>query len=782
MLKQRLQIALTGLVQGVGFRPFVYRLATELSLTGWVTNSAQGVLIEVEGDRLQIENFCDRLQLEKPPHAQIHQLTRQAQKPTGEPTFTIRPSLKGPKTTPILPDLATCAACLQELFDPRDRRYQYPFINCTHCGPRYSLIEDLPYDRPHTSMKGFTLCPQCQAEYDNPRDRRFHAQPNACPQCGPQLALWEASGQILASQSAALQAAIAALRQGKIVAVKGLGGFHLMVDARHAAAVQNLRQRKHRPDKPFALMFADLQQVQQACQVSALEAALLQSTAAPIVLLRRHSNPLNLAAAIAPKNPHWGIMLPYTPLHHLLLAELGSPLVATSGNRASEPLCTDEFQALQQLSGIADLFLVHNRPIARPIDDSIVRVMAAKVMVLRRARGYGLAIADNPQEQSSPTDSLACAPPLLAVGAHLKNTIAIALPSQTLLSQHIGDLETPATLTTFEQTISRLAELYDWQPAVIACDRHPDYLSTQYAEATGLPVVAVQHHQAHVLACMAEHQLLGETVLGIAWDGTGYGLDGTLWGSEFFRVSGWPLSIERVAHLRPFGLPGGDRAIKDPRRSALGLLYGLWGEALFSHPAYQRWLPAFSTAESSLLAHSLKQGINVPLTSSMGRLFDGIAAIAGLATTVSFEGQAAMQLEFAQSSQATTATYPLEPSRVIDWRSLVIAILQDLDQGVAMDHLSAKFHNSLIALIGAIAAQLQIEKVVLSGGCFQNQRLLEGTVKQLQQQGFQPYWPQQIPPNDGSIAFGQLIAANSQLLKPKSQISSPLIQSQSPCA
>ncbi len=754
-VRQRLHFTIRGAVQGVGFRPFVYRLATELGLTGWVNNSAQGVFIEVEGEPDTLETFAQRLPNEIPPSAFVQEIETEWRDAIGYDTFEIRPSVCGQKTAVVLPDLATCTDCHREIFDPSDRRYRYPFTNCTNCGPRYSLIEALPYDRPNTSMKRFRMCPRCRSEYDNPRDRRFHAQPNACPECGPRLELWDNDGTVLAKSDRALDATVTAARNGEIVAVKGLGGFHLMVDAANESAVQQLRQRKHRPDKPLALMYPSLAAIRQHCQVSELEAQLLRSPQAPIVLLKRHSNCRDLADSVAPGNPYLGVMLPYTPLHHLLLSDFGKPVVATSANLSDEPICTDELDALDRLSAIADRFLVHNRPIVRAIDDSIVRVVAGGAMILRRARGYApLPIVVD----SASSDRI------LAVGAHLKNAIAIATDRQVFVSQHIGDLETPQALDAFRRAIALLQNLYDLDPDRIACDAHPDYLSSQYAQSRDRPVVPVQHHYAHVLSGMADNQILDATALGVTWDGTGYGLDGTIWGGEFLLAR--PSSFQRVAHWRPFRLPGGDRAIKQPKRTALGLLYECLGDKLSNDPpaAVYRVLDAFEPRELKLLTHLLAKPLNAPLTSSAGRLFDGVAALLGLCETASFEGQAAMQLEFALEGVETEETYPMAIAAsdfpiVLDWEPMVFAILQDLERDCSPRAIAARFHNTLVEAIVQVAQIVGESRIVLSGGCFQNLYLIERAIARLRQAGFDPYWHRQVPPNDGGIALGQIVAA-----------------------
>lgn len=757
---RRLRLTVRGAVQGIGFRPFVYRLARSMGLTGWVCNTPQGALVEAEGQAAQLQAFVQRLARDKPPLAAIASLDAVWLDAVGYADFAIRHSHgEGEKTAVVLPDLATCRACLREIFTPTDRRYRYPFANCTRCGPRYSIVEALPYDRARTTMRGFVMCGRCRAEYDDPRDRRFHAQPIACPACGPQLALCDGAGRTLARGDAALRAAAAQIRQGAIVAVKGLGGFHLVVDAAQEAAVQRLRRRKQRPDKPLALMYPTLAAVRADCRVSRLEARLLRSPAAPIVLLRRRGDAgtTRIAPAIAPGNPALGVMLPYTPLHHLLLAELGAPVVATSGNCAEEPICTEEGEALQRLADIAEAFLIHDRPIARPVDDSVVCVVLGRELVLRRARGYA------PLPVALPT----AVPPLLAAGAHLKNTIAVADGHRAILSQHIGDLETPQALDVLRRTIEGLGQLYGLHPTAVAGDLHPDYRSTQLARQSGLPLVRVQHHYAHALACLADNGLEGPA-LGVAWDGTGYGPDGSVWGGEFLHVTA--RSWRRIAHFRTFGLLGGERAVREPWRTALGVLWEIFGEELWTLSELPP-VRAVTPQQRNLVATMLRRRLNVPVTSSVGRLFDAVAALMGRCLTTSFEGQAAMALEFAAAEAETAATYPwrlVVPQAaaaplVVDWEPLVRGVLQDLQAGTAAGVVAAKFHNALADAIVAVASRLGEARVALSGGCFQNRLLTERAVQRLRDAGFQPYWHRQIPPNDGGIALGQVLAAARQV-------------------
>lgn len=771
--RQRLRVTIQGAVQGVGFRPFIYRLATELGLVGWVNNSAVGIFMEVEGTKAQLQTFLLRIETEKPPLSFINSLESTFLAPCGYKKFEIKASTGGERTALILPDITTCWDCWREIFNKRDRRYCYPFTNCTNCGPRFSIIEALPYDRASTTMKKFEMCIHCQSEYEEPSNRRFHAQPNACSKCGPHLELWQRDGKVLASHHQALKHAVEQIRAGKIIALKGLGGFHLVADARNDAAIERLRHGKQREAKPFALMYPSLELVKAHCEVSGLEAQLLQSPQAPIVLLRRLDSQA-IAPAVAPGNPYLGVMLPYTPLHHLLMAELGFPVVATSGNLTDEPICIDEKEALQRLGSIAEVFLVHNRPIARPIDDSVVRVMMGREMVLRRARGYApLPISINYRAKIPDPKSK-----ILAVGAHLKNTIALAVDEQVFVSQHIGDLDTVPAVNAFESAIADFQQLYQVQPVAIACDLHFDYLSTQFARSLGIPFIPVQHHYAHVLSCMAENELIGmhdsKPVLGIAWDGTGYGLDDTIWGGEFLLVKAWHSSsdreapFERVAHLQTFRLPGGEKAIKEPRRVAIGLLYEIFKEDLFEMK-HLAPVQAFSNQELKILQTMLQRNLNTPVTSSVGRLFDAIASLLGLRQQTQFEGQAAMELEFAIAEFKTDDRYTFEiltrqSPAIADWLLMVQEILADVRCGLSLGHISAKFHNTLVEIIIAVAKQIGEERVVLTGGCFQNKYLTERAIQRLRTEGFYPYWHQRIPPNDGGIALGQIVAALQKLL------------------
>ena len=756
----RLKVTVRGAVQGVGFRPFIYRLATELRLTGWVNNSAQGVFIEVEGEPAELQEFVLRVERDRPAISFIQSLESSFVDPVGYEGFTIRPSVQGEKTALVLPDIATCPDCFSEIFDPRNRRYLYPFTNCTNCGPRFTIIESLPYDRPTTTMKKFEMCEECRREYEDPFDRRFHAQPNACPVCGPKLELWVGDGTVSATGNDALLAAAQAVRDGRVVAVKGIGGFHLMVDARDESAVALLRERKRREEKPFALMYPSLERLSGDCEIGELEHRLLCSPESPIVLLRRkHDSRSEVCDLIAPGNPYLGAMLPYTPLHHVLMAELQFPVVATSGNLSDEPICTDEHEALLRLAGIADVFLVHDRPIVRHVDDSIVRVVLGRELVLRRARGF----APLPVQTEQGGEKI------LAVGAHQKNTIAASVGKQVFVSQHIGDLETVESYRAFEEVIESFGELYELKPEVVACDLHPDYVSTEYARKRSERIVGVQHHYAHALSCMAENGIEAPA-LAVSWDGSGYGPDGTIWGGEFLKID--ESRFERAAHFRTFMLPGGEKAVREPRRVGLAVLYGIFGEDAFLKELSA--VKAFAPTELRSMMSMLSRGINAPRTSSAGRLFDAVASLIGLRQKVRFEGQAAMELEF-------LATGPLKPESglngapadgpyavklcggVVDWEPMVLGILRDVGSNVPQQIIARRFHETLVTGIVLVAESVGLEKVVLTGGCFQNKLLTELAVERLRAAGFRVYWHQRVPPNDGGIALGQVMAARREL-------------------
>jgi len=755
--RQRQKITVRGAVQGVGFRPMVYRLATQLDLTGWVINATDGVHIEIEGETEAVETFLERLPLEAPEHALIRELTSALIDPVESVKFEIRESEEShSRSTLILPDLTTCPECRRELLDPKDRRHRYPFTNCTHCGPRFTILKSLPYDRPNTTMASFEMCDKCRAEYENPLDRRFHAQPNACPECGPQLALWNSKGREIAIRDDALRAAEVAIEDGIIVAIKGLGGFHLVVDARNSEAVTRLRNRKHREEKPFAVMVPDLRSAEQIVELDDTARELLTSRQAPIVLLKKRAEASGIASEVAPRNPQLGVMLPYTPLHILLMQDLGFPIVATSGNMSDEPICIDEREALERMKGIAELFLVHDRPIARHVDDSVVRVVESELMVARRARGY----APLPIRMSCKM------PPTLAAGAHLKNSVALAVGQEAFVSQHIGDLETKPALDAFHEVIGQFEGLYETELERVVHDLHPDYHSSQWAKTRGLPRHEVQHHVAHIYSCMAEHELKGP-VCGISWDGTGLGVDGTIWGGEFFIVNGerW----RRFASLRQFPLPGGEKAIREPRRTALGLLAQQFGIEAALERVDLLPLVAFTQQERTLIGDAIRKGINTPMTSSMGRLFDAVSSLAGIRQIMSFEGQAAMELEWALPAIPLQEAYPFpviesngneEAILRFDWQPLLDALLADLAAGIDAAIISSKFHNALVELAVHAAKVANIQDVAISGGVFQNRYLTEQTIRRLREEGFTPHWQRQVPPNDGGISLGQLYAAS----------------------
>lgn len=781
---QRMRIEVEGTVQGVGFRPFVYRLARELELAGWVHNTMDGVVIEVEGSSQAVKTFLGRLWSETPAAACVESVNQRIVPVLEETGFAICSSTEwGRRALVIPPDLATCADCLRELADPSDRRFRYPFLTCTQCGPRYSLLTQMPYERRHTTMNGFQLCSACQAEYDTKDDRRFHAEPIACPICGPQVRLWDEEGRETERGEEALRQAEDLLLAGSIVAVKGLGGFQLWVDAGSEEAVRRLRAKKQRPDKPFAVLFPSLNAVREYCVLSSEEEVLLSSPQAPIVLVRQR-RAISLAEAVAPGNPYLGVVLPTTPLHHLLMQDLRRPMVATSGNRSDEPIVTNEWEAPVRLRGIADVFLVHDRPIARPVDDSVVRVVddgfnptdrevgdkpKTNVLILRRARGYtpqAIRLKGGIAERSGQK-------PILAVGGHLKNTVALLCENRVWLSQHLGDLSTVEADAAFRQAVEDLQELLQVTPRHIACDAHPDYRSTHFgrelAAALSVPLVPVQHHHAHVASCMAEHGLDGE-VLGIAWDGAGHGTDGQVWGGEFLIASYGRFT--RFAHLRPFRLPGGEAAMREPRRSAAAVLWELIGEQM---SAYQ--LPSWETAgnEREQFAALLRSGTASPWTTSMGRLFDAVASLTGLCHRTSFEGQAAMAVEFAavraqSHGENFEPGYPinlmesdsLHGSLVVDWRPTINAMLEDLGKGVHSEQIAVRFHSGLAAGIVRVAQAAGLPRVVLTGGCFQNGLLLSLTRQRLEEAGFTVYSHSLVPPNDGGLSLGQaVIAAHS---------------------
>ncbi len=744
-------IQVNGIVQGVGFRPFVYQLAKKMGLTGWVANTASGVTIHAEGPAGQLDRFIESLQVRKPVLAHIVSIDARASETAGYNQFDITKS-RGADTraTLISPDVCMCADCRSELFDPGDRRYGYPFINCTNCGPRYTIIDDIPYDRPKTSMRHFTMCDRCQAEYDDPANRRFHAQPNACAECGPSVSLFDNRRNRLASSDPIAQTA-ELLKAGYIVAIKGLGGFHLAVDAVNDAAVERLRTRKHREEKPLAVMSADLAAVEAFAQITPPEADLLTSIQRPIVLLEKKL-PEKLAFSVSPRNRYYGVMLPYTPLHELLMAYGFTALVMTSGNLSEEPIAIDNDEAFQRLGKIADYFLNHDRQIYLRSDDSIVRHAAGKTRPIRRSRGF----------VPVPVFLKSKVPQVLACGAELKNTICLTKQRQAFVSQHVGDLENLATERFFRMTIDHLQRILDITPEIIACDLHPDYLSTQWASAqSDHPVMQVQHHHAHVAACMAEHQL-DSPVIGLAFDGTGLGADQTVWGGEVL-VADYG-GYRRAAHLTSVPMPGAAAAIKAPWRMALAYLNHTLGASLWDVD-----LPLMRNvdrAQAQVVVRMCAQGVNAPLTSSLGRLFDAAAAILGLRLDAAFEGQAAMELEMiADSGEKTRYDFTWDAADVkqVAVAPIVAGVVEDVQRGLPAFIISAKFHNTIIEgfsmLCQALRRENRINQVALSGGCFQNRLLLEGLKKALTTSGFEVFCHRQVPANDGGIALGQAMIA-----------------------
>ena len=753
----RTAIRVEGIVQGVGFRPFVYTLATGLGLSGFVGNDADGVFAEVEGPAVVVTQFVGALQRDAPPLARVERVATTAVPPQGSLSFAIVASgPAGTVRTLVSADTATCDDCLAELADPVDRRYRYPFINCTNCGPRFTIVRGIPYDRPLTTMAGFAMCPQCAAEYHDPADRRFHAQPVCCPRCGPRLTLVAPSGEVI--PGLVLERAGQLLRDGRVLAVKGLGGYHLAAAASCEPAVAALRARKHREDKPFAVMAADLAAARRLAEVDDAAASLLTSPARPIVLLPRRAD-AGVAASAAPGNAQLGIMLAYTPLHHLLLAETGEPVVLTSGNVSDEPIAYRDGDALDRLGAIADAFLTHDRAIHIRTDDSVMRVFRGRPMPVRRSRGY----VPEPIRVTRPWPR-----PVLACGAELKNTFCLAKEQHAFVSHHIGDLENAETLRSFTEGIEHFGRLLGIRPQVVAHDLHPEYLSTKYAlglaDETGLELAGGQHHHAHIASCLADNGADGP-VIGVAFDGTGYGPDGTIWGGEFLIADLG--SYERGGHLVPVPMPGGAAAVRQPWRmaaaylDAAGLAGDLDGRAVGLDVARRnqaRWDAVVAMA---------RRGVNAPLTSSAGRLFDAAAALLGVRDTINYEGQAAIELEQIAGRPGAAAAYPVAVSAEVPFRisgpDLIAAVLADLAAGVTRAVIAARFHHGVAALIEAGCERLRerhgLGTVALSGGVFQNMLLLNATVARLEARGLTVLVHSRVPCNDGGISLGQAVVA-----------------------
>jgi hydrogenase maturation protein HypF len=756
---ERRAIVVRGIVQGVGFRPFVYHLASRLRLGGFVKNQAGSVFIEVEGPPPDLENFLEELTRRPPPLAQVEHLSWERRQPLGEWEFRIETSdADAPPAVFISPDVAVCPDCLAELFDPADRRHLYPFLNCTNCGPRLTIITGAPYDRPRTTMAGFPMCDACRAEYEDPADRRFHAQPTACPACGPRLRALDASGAPVATADP-LAEFVRALRAGRVGALKGLGGYHLVCDARNGPAVARLRERKHREEKPFAVMAADLVSARELCEVGPAERDLLASPRAPIVLLRKRS-PCPVAEGVAPGNPFLGVMLPYTPLHHLLLRAAGTPLVMTSGNRSDEPIAYRDDEAVGKLAGIADLFLAHDRPIHVRCDDSVTRVVDTEELPVRRSRGYA------PRPVALPAE---CPAPVLAVGGQLKVAFALGRGRQAFLSHHMGDLDHYEAFRAYAGDVALYQDLFAVRPALVAHDLHPDYQTTSYARERareeGIGLLAVQHHHAHLAACMAEHGLAGP-VIGVTFDGTGFGTDGAVWGGEF--LVGDYRSFRRAAHLRYVGMPGGDLAIRAPWRMAAAHL----ADAGAKSPALQARI---SPLELRTVGKMIERRINTPLTSSAGRLFDAVAALAGVRYNVRYEGQAAIELEWLATGLPPDGTYPFAVGRppggpaeaplVIDTRPIIGTVAEEAQRGVEAARIARRFHSTLLGMISEVCGRLRqetgLESVVLSGGVFLNALLTHEVSARLTREGFRVWRHRLVPPNDGGLSLGQLAVAAS---------------------
>jgi hydrogenase maturation protein HypF len=755
----RTRARVLGTVQGVGFRPFVYRVAHEQGLGGWVLNDEHGVLLEVEGEPGDVARFFARVRFEAPPLAAVDSVSCQPVPAVGEPAFTIRASPRG--GTPdalVAADSAMCEDCLTELGDPADRRYRYPFINCTNCGPRFTIVRDVPYDRPLTTMAAFVMCDACRHEYEDPGDRRFHAQPNACPVCGPQVRLLDASGTEIPGAGDPIRVVAERLAAGAVVAVKGLGGYHLVCDAANEQAVAGLRARKHREDKPFALMVPDAEACAELIEVSPATRALLQSPARPIVLARRRPGAA-VAATVAPGAPELGVMLPYTPLHQLLIADAGAlatrALVMTSGNVSDEPIAFRDGDALGRLRAIADLFLVHDRPIETRTDDSVVRAVGVgdrpRALMLRRSRGYVPVRLELP---------VAAAEPLLACGAEQKSTFCVVKGHRAWVSHHIGDLEHVATLQAFEEGIAHFERLFAVAPETVVHDLHPGYLSTAYAlERDGVRLIGVQHHHAHLAACLAEHQVR-EAAVGAIFDGTGYGEDGTVWGGEL--LVGDLVGYERAAWLRPVAMPGGSAAIRQPWRMAWAWLTEAFGEP---QPLPRELAATVSESRWTMMARVAGRSAVSPLTSSMGRLFDAVAALCGLHAEVTYEGQAAVELEAAAwRAPEDAGSYDMEIS---DPRPAIRALAADLQAGADVPVVAARFHNAVaaatVAALARTAGERGLGTVVLSGGVFQNRLLLESVAAGASAAGLRVLVPELLAANDGGISFGQAAVAAARL-------------------
>jgi hydrogenase maturation protein HypF len=750
------RISVRGVVQGVGFRPFVYQLAKRHNLRGWVRNTSEDVQIEVEGNVKDIEEFVKELREQAPPMSHIEGIKVVSSTPKNYNRFEIRESIaEAGKYQLVSPDIATCPDCLKEIFDPKDRRYRYPFTNCTNCGPRFTIIRDIPYDRPNTTMQSFKMCPACHQEYDDPLNRRFHAQPNACPVCGPKLELADANGKSIACEDVITKTA-ALLKEGKIVAVKGLGGFLFACDATSDKAVNRLRQRKNRPAKPLAIMMANIDEIKRHCELNKAEENLLKSPGSPIVLVKWKSES-KIAKAVAPGLKYLGVMLPYTPLHHLLLRDVGLPLVMTSGNLSEEPIAKDNDEALCRLGGIADYFLVHDRDIYARYDDSVMIVEQDLPRFARRARGYAPYPIHLPYQSRQ----------ILGCGAEEKNTFCLTRDNYAFVSQHIGDMENLETLEHYVNTIGLYKKLFRIEPKIIAYDMHPEYLPTKYAEELGgnlgLKLFPVQHHHAHIASCLADNGVKGP-VIGVALDGTGYGMDGNIWGGEFM-VADYK-DFRRAAHLEYLPLAGGALAIKKPYRTAIGYLMALGLDLDKKLP----FLKQVDANEIAVIRNQVQTKFNAPLTSSMGRLFDAAAALCGVRGVIEYEAQAAIELEMAaDEAPDEKGVYPFSFEKqgdmsIIRVSELLKAIIKDILNNTPQSIVAVRFHNTVARMIletcKIIAKESGIKRAALSGGVFQNRLLLRKVVPLLESAGFEVYTHRQVPCNDGGISLGQVVIAN----------------------
>ncbi len=772
MNHDNVKIIVRGIVQGVGFRPFVYRLACRHGLSGTVSNSSDGVIIHACGEKKDLQEFIKEIQDESPPLAKVTSIyIAPSERPVEKSGFSILSSIKGDKNrTLVSPDVATCDNCLHELFDPQDRRYRYPFINCTNCGPRFSIIESLPYDRPRTTMKPFKMCTLCESEYMDPADRRFHAQPNCCKLCGPRIWLVDGDGEIVAREDKALELTAKALRHEKIVAVKGIGGFHLAADAFSTHSVELLRRRKRRPAKPLAVMVKDIEVAREFFEISREEEKLLTSPERPIVILRTKKG-VPLSPQVSPGLKKTGVMLPYAPVHYLLFDERACPdiLIMTSGNLTDEPIVTNNSVALRRLNKIADFFLLHNRKIKARVDDSVGQVIAGYPQLIRRSRGF------TPRPIHLPWDL----PPSLGSGADMKNTFCLIESKEAFLSQHIGDLSNPEVISDLEENVVHFGRLFDISPRVIAVDMHPDYFSTRFGKRMGDAVSIIQHHHAHGVSVMAEHGLGGK-VIGVIADGTGYGPDFTVWGGEILVLD--RMTFTRVGHLEHLLLPGGDIAAREIWRIALSALWRNLGERCLSKDSLPASLLAIPEGKRTIVAQLLKKKINTPVTSSCGRLFDAVAAILGLRLYSEYEGQAAMELEsLAWDEVPSSCALQIEIFKrpfyapvlerknncwVISSSHVVHSMVKDLEQGVSPAKIAFRFHTWLVAAIAKVTREVAnehgIDTIVLSGGCMQNRFLLEGLFMVLNEHGLRAFSGQEVPVNDGGLSLGQAVIGGSR--------------------